>query len=120
MARFSRADVVLVPFPFIVISDIKRKLRPALAISDHSKQRRYSDVILILITSRVPTSVFLTEVIIEQTSPYFPATGLAKTSMVRCEVIMTLPEDVIVKKIGIFHKELMVSVDQSLKTSVGI
>ena len=119
MARFSRADVVLVPFPFIVLSDIKRKLRPALVISDHSRRRRYSDVILVPITSRVPKSVFPTEVIIEQTSP-FPATGLAKTSMVRCEVIMTLPEDIIVKKIGIFHKELMVSVDQALKTSVGI
>ena len=120
MARFSRGDVVLVPFPFVVISDIKRKLRPALVISDHSKRRRYSDIILVPITSRIPRSTFPTEVTIEETSSYFHTTGLAKTSMVRCEMIMTLPEDIIVKKIGIFHKELMVSVAQALKVSIGI
>ncbi len=120
MARFSRGDVVLVPFPFVVISDIKKKLRPALVISDHSKRRRYSDVILIPITSMVHKSVFPTEVIIEETSPYFIKTGLAKTSMSRCEMITTLPVDFIVKKIGIFPKALMKSVEHAMKNSIGL
>lgn len=119
MARFNRGDVVLVPFPFIAISSVKRKLRPALVISDYSKRRRYSDVILLPITSQIHKSVFPTEVLIEARASYFIETGLAKTSMVRCEIIMTLPESLIIRKIGVF-KELMKFVDYALKTSIGL
>ena len=100
MVKYKRADVVVVPFPFIAKGETRRKLRPALVISDHSLPRRYEDAILIPITSKIELPLYKTEVIIDKTSPHFSSTGLMKTSIAKCEMLMTIPVRFVVKKIG--------------------
>jgi len=83
MEKFSRGDIVLFPFPFIASGTVQQKLRPALIISDPLAQRRYSDIILMAITSKVPTSLEATEVLVDPSSPDFARTGLAKASVIK-------------------------------------
>lgn len=104
---YNRGDIVLLPFPFITRKGVAQKARPALVVSDHSINRRYNDLILVSITSQDPGVLSATEYRIEAGTDAFKLSGLAKTSVVRCEYIMTVPPNIVVKKIGQLSKEIM-------------
>ncbi|MGR3319317.1 MAG: type II toxin-antitoxin system PemK/MazF family toxin [Candidatus Anammoxibacter sp.] len=109
------------PFPFVTpTGDTKQKARSALVISDHSIKRRFNDVILLGITSQNVTNIKETEFLIEDNSPGFNATGLVKTSVVRCEYIMTIPKEIISRKLGYLSNDLMSEVVKRLKLSIGL
>lgn len=119
--NYSRNDVVILPFPFVTPKgSTKQKARPALVISDHSIKRRFNDVILLGITSQKITNIKETEFLIEDSSPEFKATGLAKTSVVRCEYIMTIPKEIVSRKLGYLSDTLMAKIEKRLKLSIGL
>ena len=118
--NYDRGNIVILPFPFVTNKGTYQKARPALIISDHSIDRRFSDVILIGITSKRIDGLKQTELLIEEGSPGFNETGLKKTSVVRCEYIMTIPAKLIVRKLGKLTKDLQHKVDNILKLSLGL
>ncbi len=118
--NYKRRDVVILPFPFVTLAGTKQKARPALVISDHSIERRFDDVILLGITSQRITDIKETEFLIQDNSREFKASGLAKTSVVRCEYIMTLPKKMISRKLGRVSNVLMVEIEKRLKLSIGL
>ncbi len=118
--NYKRNDVVILPFPFVTPTGTKQKARPALVISDHSIKRRFNDVILIGITSQRITNIRETEFLIKDSSQEFKATGLAKTSVIRCEYIMTIPEEIISRKLGYISEPLMTEIEKRLKLSIGL
>ena len=120
MAKYKRGDIVLVPFPFLTAQDIKRKLHPALVISDHLIPKRYDDLILLAITSKIHKPFFETEILVDLSSPAFARTGLAVSSLIKCDMILTLPEDMVVKKIGELAADLMKRVEDALLKGLGI
>lgn len=120
MASYKRGDIILVPFPFVVSGKTKQKLRPALVISDHSIDRRFPDLILLAITSQVPDKIKKTEYKIDSSTNYFKQTGLKKTSLIRGELVMTLPQSLVVKKIGKLPTRVIKAIDRLLKTSLGL
>ena len=118
--NYNRGDIVILPFPFVTQTGMQQKARPALIISDHSIERRYNDVILVAITSQRIDEVKQTELLIKEGTPNFKQTGLVKTSVVRCEYIMTLPAKLIVRKLGKLTESLQNKVDNILKLSLGL
>ncbi len=119
--NYNRNDIVILPFPFVISKNItKQKARPALVISDHSIDRRFSDVILLGITSQRITNIKDTEFLIDEKLPEFKSTGLAKSSVVRCEYIMTIPEELISRKLGRVSDNLMAKIEDKLKLSIGL
>ncbi|HEX9973382.1 MAG TPA: type II toxin-antitoxin system PemK/MazF family toxin [bacterium] len=118
--NYKRGEIVLLPFPFVTIDGIVQKAHPALVISDHTIERRFDDVILAGITSQRIDDIKQTEFLIEENHERFGATGLAKTSVVRCEYIMTIPVDIIARKLGRLSRILMSKVDKKLKLSLGL
>jgi len=118
--NYKRGDIVLLPFPFVTIDGIVQKARPALVISDHAIARRFEDVILAGITSQRVDDIERTEFLIDESHEHFEATGLAKTSVVRCEYVMTVPAETIARKLGKLSKNLMAQVDKRLKISLGL
>ena len=114
---YKKGDIVIVKFPFILKegTDIY-KGRPALVISDDKIQRRYNDIILAAITSHVPEDVMELEIVMERVK----MTGLLKKSLLRLDFMMTVPEDLISRKIGEIPTSLMKEVDQKLKSLFGI
>jgi len=118
--NYNRGDIVILPFPFVTRQGAQQKARPALIVSDHSIARRFSDAILVGITSRVPDKLVETEYVIATETPEFRQSGLAKSSVVRCEYAMTIPHDVIAYKLGALPTATMTRIDQKLKTSLGL
>jgi len=113
--HFSRGDIVVVPFPFVLESgEQERKARPALIVSDETIDRRYEDLILAAITSRVPEELKETELSLKSNN----ITGLIKDSVLRTEFLMTLPQSLIARKIGKLSDNEMRAVDEKLSLSL--
>lgn len=114
---YKRGDIVVVKFPFILKEGFeKQKGRPALVISDDKVEKRYKDVILAAITSQIPTDTMQLEMILEPGE----STGLLKRSLLRLDFIMTIPEELITRKIGVLAENLMSEVEHKLKILLGI
>jgi len=118
--NYDRGDVVLVPFPFVTSKGTSKKARPALIISDHSIDRRFEDLIMVGITSRIVEDIKETEYMIIEGTEAFKSSGLAKTSVVRCEFIMTVPRRLVARRLGRLLDETMKEIDNRLKVSLGI
>ena len=118
--NYDRGDVVIVPFPFVTSEGASQKARPALIISDHSIDRRFEDLIMVGITSRIVEDLKETEYRIAEGTEVFKSSGLAKTSVVRCEYIMTVPRRLVARRLGRLPDETMKEIDKRLKLSFGI
>ena len=90
MARFVKADVVVIPFPFSDLSDSKK--RPALVLASLDGD----DVILCQLTSKASSDDFA----IPLTDKEFVTGGLNKTSNIRPNRIFTADENIIIRKVG--------------------
>ena len=107
----------MVKFPFILKEHgEKHKGRPAIVISDDTVEKRYQVVVLAAITSQIPPDIKRLEIILEPIKKY----GLLKRSLLRLDFIMTVPEELISRKIGEIPKDLTIEVDRRLKKLFGI
>jgi mRNA-degrading endonuclease toxin of MazEF toxin-antitoxin module len=115
--NYKKGDIVVVKFPFILkeIGEIQ-KGRPALVVSDEKLERRYRDIILAAITSHIPENIMEIEFILEPTE----ATGLLRKSLLRLDFLMTIPEELISRKIGRLSENLITEVEHRLKRLFGI
>jgi len=118
--NYDRGDVIIIPFPFVTSEGASQKARPALIISDHSIDRRFDDLIMVGITSRIVEDLKETEYKIVEGTEAFKHSGLAKTSVVRCEYIMTVPRRLVARRLGRLPDETMKEIDKRLKLSLGI
>jgi mRNA interferase MazF len=115
--NYSRGDIVIVPFPFITSGKQKiQKARPALVISEMTVDRRYNDLILAGITSRVPNNLKETEMLLAAT----PVNGLVKKSTLRLEFVMTIPAEIVSRKVGQLTSQEMKEVDLKISKSLGL
>ena len=114
---YKNGDIVVVRFPFVLKNgDEIQKGRPALVISNDQIERRYNDAILAAITSQVPEEIMELESIIEPTKE----NGLFKTSLLRLDFIMTIPENLISRKIGQLSIDMLKSTESKIKKSLAI
>jgi len=114
---FKKGDIVIVKFPFVLKEQGEvQKGRPALILSQGIVQRRFADIALAAITSQVPDNIMALEIILEPTE----LTGLKKRSLLRLDFIMTVPSDLISKKIGKISEDIIVAVDEKLKLQFGL
>ncbi len=118
--NYNRGDIVIVPFPFVTSEGASQKARPALIISDHSIVRRFEDLIMVGITSRIVKNMKETEYRIVRGTEDFKYSGLIKTSVVRCEYIMTVPRGLVARRLGHLPDKTMKKIDKKLKLSLGI
>ncbi len=118
--NYDRGDVVIVPFPFVTSEGAAQKARPTLIISDNSIDRRFDDLIMVGISSRIVEDLKETEYKIVEGTEAFKSSGLAKTSVVRCEYLMTVPRRLVARRLGHLHDATMKEIDKRLKLSLGI
>jgi mRNA-degrading endonuclease toxin of MazEF toxin-antitoxin module len=115
--NYRKGDIVIVKFPFVRLNrSIEQKGRPALVLSDEHLPRRYQDIILAAISSQLPANIMDLEMLIEPTK----ATGLVKTSLLRLDFLMTIPEELVSRKIGKLPGELLSQTESKLKSLFGI
>jgi mRNA interferase MazF len=90
MARFIKGDVVVIPFPFSDLTQVKR--RPALVITDLSG----NDLILCQITSQTISDQYA----ISLTDDDFQSGSLKRKSNIRPNRLFTADNHIVLYKIG--------------------
>jgi len=98
-----KGKIVLVPFPFTDLT--LTKLRPALVIHESE-----NNVILAFITSKIPTKISDTDVLLTKEHPSFGKTGLKTDSLIKLDKVVTVLKDLIVGEIG--------EIDDTLKDEI--
>src|SRR5689334_16634985 len=92
-----RWDVVLLAYPFDDWTGAK--VRPAVVVSSDEYNRRSEDAVFILITSNIEKRSDL-DILIATDHPDFARTGLAKSSMLRTDMIWTLKQVLVKQTLG--------------------
>ncbi|MBN3874540.1 type II toxin-antitoxin system PemK/MazF family toxin [Nostoc sp. JL33] len=92
----TKGKIVLIPFPFDDLSAIK--LRPAICLTNPVGS--YKHIILALITSKIPSDLMETDIVLDTSHPDFAANGLNKPSTIRLDHLMTVRKSLIQRELG--------------------
>lgn len=114
----SRGNVVLLDFPFS--GGGGSKVRPALVVQNDHDNRRLTNTIVVMITSRTHRSVEPTQVLVDVTTPEGAQSGLLMTSVVNCSNVFTVERRKLLRLLGSLSSTLMTQVDASLRTALSL
>jgi mRNA interferase MazF len=110
-----RLDIILIPFPFTDL--LSSKVRPAVIVSADPQG---DDLIVAFISSVVPEVFDKGDVLIANTHPEFPLTGLKRSSVVKVRKLLTISKALALRKLGHFPPALIFSLDSRLKTVLNL
>jgi len=96
MTPYKAGAVVLLPFPFTNLRTTKQ--RPAVVISSQAFNARQPDVVVMAITSQLPSALGPDEYRLGAQEQR--AAGLPKPSMVKCGKLLTIDQRLIRKVLG--------------------
>ena len=108
--------VVLIPFPFDDLSTTK--VRPAVCLTEPIGQYRH--VILAFITSRIPTDLLETDLVLDSRQADFATTGLRVISTLRLHRLMTVTTSLIRRELGELSSQLQGEVAGRLHKLFGL
>lgn len=111
-----KGNIILVPFYF---TDFTRyKLRPSLIVS--CRQSNPDDYIIAFISTILPNehSIHETHFIINSKERFFTNTGLKKTSLLKCDKLMTINQSIIKGLLGELPTDIIEIIDKKLKTAL--
>jgi len=103
MTICEQGDIVLVPFPFTDLTTVKK--RPALVVSANWYNKRYRDVVLVAVTSRVPLILDELDYMIAESD--FKTGKLYKDSVVKLGKVFTIENSLIIRKACDLHRQTM-------------
>lgn len=102
--------VVLVPFPFDDLSN--SKVRPAVCLTEPIGPHRH--IILAFITSRIPVTRLITDIVIDSHDSDFALTGLRVSSTLQLHRLMTATTTLIRRELGQLPPKIQTHVKQRL------
>ncbi len=111
-----KGSIILVPFYF---TDFTRyKLRPSLIVS--SGQSNPDDYIVAFISTIIPMqySIHETHYIIDSHESFFSDTGLKKTSVLKCDKLMTINQSIVAGMLGELPMDIIKIIDKKLKKAL--
>ena len=117
--KVRRGDVVLVDYPY---SDrTGSKVRPCLVVQADRNNQRLDDTIVVTITSRTQhAATEPTQLLVDVSTPEGRQSGLLFTSAVQCENLLTVDGSYILRRIGSLPANVMLQVDNCLKSALEI
>ncbi|MBI9037752.1 MAG: type II toxin-antitoxin system PemK/MazF family toxin [Bacteroidales bacterium] len=95
-------SIVLVPFPFDNFST--SKVRPSLCLT--SAIGKHKHVIIAFISSKIPDEPIESDFLIKKNSVNCIGTGLAVDSVIRLHKIVTIPQNLIKRKLGMINADV--------------
>ncbi|WP_458413088.1 type II toxin-antitoxin system PemK/MazF family toxin [Schinkia sp. CFF1] len=105
---YKQGDIVLVPVPYSDLTN--KKQRPVLVISNDNYNKITEDLVVVAITSQLKDLDY--SVVIE--SKDLSEGELKVTSVVRADKVYTLSKDIVRKKFGKVHPEVLEGVRTKL------
>lgn len=115
-----RGDVVLVAFPLVGSAEGGQKRRPALVVQHDRYNRRRAVIILAAITSSKAHQRLPCKVLVTKSSSAGRQAGIKLDSVVDCQTLVTVPREVITKKLGSLPKNVMHKIDEALHDALGL
>jgi len=106
-----RAKVVLVPFPYDDLSDVKP--RPAVCMSEPIGKLQH--VVLAFVTSQTKHEPLPTDLMLDSTHRSFAATGLRVSSTIRVHRLLVLRKTSIHRELGIISPEIWSELQDRIK-----
>lgn len=104
--------IYLVSFPFDDLSS--SKVRPAVCLTESVGLHHH--IVLAFITSRIPASPLLTDLIIDSSDADFAVTGLRVSSTLQVHRLMTTTTSLLRRELGILSPRMQEQVKERLKT----
>lgn len=95
-------QIILVHFPFDDMS--QTKVRPALCLTEPLGKKKH--IVVAFISSRVPLELEPYDVVIDSQGEGFEETGLHTSSVIHLQRLLSVPEDLIVRRLGVLSKTL--------------
>ena len=106
----TKGTIVLVPFPFADLSTMK--VRPALCLTDETGP--FKQVVLAFISSNLSGDKLSTDIVLDDNSPWFEATKLRVSSILKVNKLVTVEKKIIKTKLGILPDKILKEVDEKL------
>jgi mRNA-degrading endonuclease toxin of MazEF toxin-antitoxin module len=119
MIPVQRGDVILVDLPFIQ-DFTQSKQRPALVIQNDTGNHFSANTIVMAISSQPPAKAYPVHYRIVANSPIGKAAGLDKDSVAQAEIILTIPQSLISRKLGALTEPVMREIEKRIKVSLAL
>jgi mRNA-degrading endonuclease toxin of MazEF toxin-antitoxin module len=113
-----KGDVILCKFPMATRGIINWKKRPGLVVSKNANNRRLDDIIIAPCSSNISKKEIKTQYLIDGNEVF--QSGIRITSVVRCEILMTIHKSMIIKRLGEVYPESLSSIDKCLIDALAI
>ena len=108
MTRYSRGDVILVPFPFSDQTTTKK--RPAIVVSSNTYNNILQDIVIMAITGQIRSHLGVGEFLIED----WQDAGLLKPSAVK-SAVSTIEQRLVMKILGRLSSKDLSTLEKALK-----
>ena len=99
------------PFPFDDLSAVKA--RPAACLTEPVGSYRH--IVLAFITSRIPSDLLDSDVVLDSAGPSFSATGLSVPSTLRLQRMVTVMSMLIRRELGSLSPDMQIEVASKLR-----
>lgn len=113
-----KGDVILCKFPMTSRGFFEWKKRPGMVVSKNLNNRRLDDVIIAPCSTNLSKKKVKTQYLIEGEEVF--RTGIKISSVVRCEILMTIHKSMIIKRLGEVFPESLKKIDECLMDALAI
>ena len=113
-----KGDIILCKFPMATQGVLSWKKRPGLVVSKNQNNSRLDDIIIAPCSSNISKKSIPTQYLIEGEEVF--ESGIRITSVVRCEILMTIHKSMIIKKLGQIYLESLKKIDECLIDALAI
>ena len=113
----SRGQIVVVDF---AVAGMTKKVRPVLVIQADSYNRKMSNTVVAMITTKLARASEPTHLLIDITTPEGKQSGLLHASVVNCNTLTTVRQDEVLRTLGSLPATLMQQIELCLKTALAI
>jgi mRNA-degrading endonuclease toxin of MazEF toxin-antitoxin module len=113
-----KGDIILCKFPMASKGIIDWKKRPGLVVSKNLNNRRLDDIIIAPCSSNISKKRVKTQFLID--GPEVIQSGIRITSVVRCEILMTIHKSMIIARLGSIYDESIEKIDACLIDALDI
>ena len=107
----TKGRILLVPFPFDDLS--ATKVRPAVCLTSPAGRHRH--LVLAFITSRAPTDLLDSDLVLDPGDIDFLATGLRTPSVVRLHRVLTVTSSLVRRQLGELSPRLLADLGEKLR-----
>jgi mRNA-degrading endonuclease toxin of MazEF toxin-antitoxin module len=111
---FAPGEIVLVRHRPLDDPSAEKK-RPALVVSNHAANLHSADIIIVPLSS-VIRSQDSSQIVINDTVPFFRRTGLKVTSAIKCASLMAYPKSMVIARLGSVPQQLLDQVRERIRS----